>query len=214
MTFEEFLKNTLDMNKELFDAAKRSDACGRRPPLTGGTDHLVGADTCIGNNFNMLAHANDAAGYALFISDYGRKAGAARLKQLDKAMLDAITYGSSMVRTRSFHIDYLRDVVIEQGQTIDREKLFNAGIDDQNVLWFEQKYEDFLNTNGYDHFKLPLPGKPSVTINNGSGQPCVDKDEEHTDWKMTGDCSHKWKLYNGFMDSFYYCEICDTKKEK
>lgn len=24
--------------------------------------------------------------------------------------------------------------------------------------------------------------------------------------------NHKWKLYRGFIDSFEYCEVCDTKK--
>ena len=26
-------------------------------------------------------------------------------------------------------------------------------------------------------------------------------------------CAHKWKRYNGFMDSYDYCEHCDEKKK-
>ena len=25
-------------------------------------------------------------------------------------------------------------------------------------------------------------------------------------------CSHKWKVYNGFTESYEYCELCDKKR--
>lgn len=147
--------------------------------------------------------------------------GAGYWEELDRKFLDLMRSGAApslikrfwhnvgMTRTRNFHLDYVNDIVIEEGQPINREDLVNAGVDDQNVLWFEQRYEDFLNANGYDHFKLPLPGKLKVEITDGSAG---SSGEEN--WKMSGECHHKWKLYNGFMNTFYYCEICDVKKEK
>jgi len=29
---------------------------------------------------------------------------------------------------------------------------------------------------------------------------------------IDSNCSHKWKLYNGFTESYEYCELCDKKR--
>ena len=36
--------------------------------------------------------------------------------------------------------------------------------------------------------------------------------EEDIVGNIDSNCSHKWKLYNGFTESYEYCELCDKKR--
>jgi len=52
-----------------------------------------------------------------------------------------------------------------------------------------------------------LSSGDSVIANYGDG-PIVEKEIKVPCW------SHKWKHYEGIMDSFDFCEVCDEKRRK
>jgi len=41
--------------------------------------------------------------------------------------------------------------------------------------------------------------------------PATIREEDIVD-NFDSNCSHKWKLYNGFTESYEYCELCDKKR--
>lgn len=72
---------------------------------------------------------------------------------------------------------------------------------------------------GFEGGKLPITFKCSIgdidlsisNIDNGCDEYCDDTCPHKS--KIKSQCSHIWKKYVGFMESYDYCETCNEKKK-
>jgi hypothetical protein len=82
------------------------------------------------------------------------------------------------------------------------DKLYFSCISDpeefpDSILWFDEELE--LNELQYKHLH--------DAIKYGTGFMKISTPE-----KITNGCDHKWKLYQGFSETYNYCEKCDEKR--
>jgi len=102
--------------------------------------------------------------------------------------------------------------VIVEVDTID-DTLYMVDLGTAGIYW---KYEDFIilvasSQNVTNKVKDESQKLKLEMINTLYGS---IKYDDITDNVVNNDsnCSHKWKLYNGFTESYEYCELCDKKR--
>lgn len=99
--------------------------------------------------------------------------------------------------------------VIVEVDTID-DTLYMVDLGTAGIYW---KYEDFIILVASSQNVTNKVKGSSIYLDKLTLPTTIREDDITVNIvNIDSNCSHKWKLYNGFTESYEYCELCDKKR--